>query len=926
MGLFSGKSKTHVASTLYNLAGDPTGKPTFKRTAVAGAIVRGTNIPGDMRNAYLSGYGISMKSFARWAETSGYNDRMQMSKTQLALQSSFNRSLVQEHLQATAEPGETIEVLQAGVGPADLGYWADQYMIENYLAADTENWQADLQFDYDVLPATSSLLVRIGPTPAQGVTDDRPAYVVPVTGFNPSSSYLWAVYRGNTSGDATRSVLGDWRVIDGIAVQVPNLTNWTLDEGTQDVPTPVTLNTVVTVVTKPGNGPAVAAEPVVTPRLENASVTEDKWTRTVNIGGSKTPTLDLEEEKQVIERSYGYQIKQKTTVTVALVDNPLLPAVKSIVTTTTVRDEMVPYRRYRQSVDTVTTRRYGPIKMMIYEIGSGNAVLDGLHNYVEADVDWVPFIPLRLENRFVRDIPDTDVYQWTKRAFKKAFGRNVKIEEVITALEDNEALSEIDFAHIAIGVPLNTKSTWGRLYIYKFLLRLIETAGVSKEQYTLYNQQLRAYETYVRAMQVWNSNQEGSGPIVQPPTKVDAPIMPSTIAHFKSDNAAFHFHHTLEFGFLFEEQGTGRKVVNGKPVKIGDLWWETLADEVKPEELEDNRDDPDNVQPYLANTVLQKYDATHALYWQVSSRVWKRILVRGGKHINYAYGNHSVQLYVADALEDEEDSGFFFPINLPIFKSLGLTKSTELYNCSAYIILNSYQVVKKKWYQTGIFAVIIVIVLIVVSYFFPPAAGTAGGILGTNTAVGTAIVGAGASASVIALVGAVANAIAGMVLGAILSRVAGKLFGNSFLAQIFTFVAMFLIGNYQASGGTGGMSFAESFGSLMRAENLLRLAMSAVNGLTEYLAKGTMTILQEAEALREAYSAESRRIQEMYVEQFGAGKVIDPMAFTSAGSGKVESLDTFLQRTLMTGMDIAEATHEMLSDFCSMTLTLETKV
>ena len=178
----------------------------------------------------------------------------------------------------------------------------------------------------------------------------------------------------------------------------------------------------------------------------------------------------------------------------------------------------------------------------------------------------------------------------------------------------------------------------------------------------------------------------------------------------------------------------------------------------------------------------------------------------------------------------------------------------------------------------------------------------------------------------IALVGAVANAIAGMVLGAILSRVAGKLFGNSFLAQIFTFVAMFLIGNYQASGGTGGMSFAESFGSLMRAENLLRLAMSAVNGLTEYLAKGTMTILQEAEALREAYSAESRRIQEMYVEQFGAGKVIDPMAFTAAGGGKVESLDTFLQRTLMTGMDIAEATHEMLSEFCSMTLALETKV
>ena len=84
--------------------------------------------------------------------------------------------------------------------------------------------------------------------------------------------------------------------------------------------------------------------------------------------------------------------------------------------------------------------------------------------------------------------------------------------------------------------------------------------------------------------------------------------------------------------------------------------------------------------------------------------------------------------------------------------------------------------------------------------------------------------------------------------------------------------------------------------------------------------------MEEARELQEAYSAETRRIQEMYVEQFGAGKVIDPMAFTSAGQGQVESADSFLARTLMTGMDIAETTHSMLSEFASLTLTLDTKV
>ena len=49
MGLFSSKKKTYVSSSLYNLAGDPKEKQSFKRTAVAGAIVRGNDIPVVLR-------------------------------------------------------------------------------------------------------------------------------------------------------------------------------------------------------------------------------------------------------------------------------------------------------------------------------------------------------------------------------------------------------------------------------------------------------------------------------------------------------------------------------------------------------------------------------------------------------------------------------------------------------------------------------------------------------------------------------------------------------------------------------------------------------------------------------------------------------------------------------------------------------------
>ena len=921
MGLFGSKKKTYVSSTLYNLAGDPTGKPSFKRTAVAGAIVRGNDIPTDLRNSYLSGFAISTRSFARWGVASGYNNTVGLTPSQMALQSSFSQTKIQEYLQQIY--GGVQEVLQSGAGPADVSLWADKFMIDQYLSAGAESLADGVAYDYTVSADTTSLTVFVGDTPAAGAPDTRPSHLVPLENFDRNANYVYAVYRANTQGDPKGTVLGDWRIIDGITIIDPNLTGWTLHSGTQNVSTPVVLRTTVTASTKAANGSITTAAPVVTTRTEQVPVTRDEWRREVYIGSSKTDSLDLEAERQAIERDYSYVIVSKTSTVVTTGSSGGIP---TTTTTTTVRQEIELRKRYRESVNTVTTRRYGPVKMLLYKVGTGVAELDSLFQLAPADVDWMPFIPVRLDNKFVEE-RDPELYQLTRKAFRKAFGRRVKLESVIESLKDNESLKDIDFAHIAFGVPLNTKSQWGKQYIFTYLQKLAQATGSSKATFDNYNAQYNAHKNYAKATQEWNAAQDGSwGSSQSKPVEVAAPVRPHSAISFKSSRSDMHFNQRIEFGFLYEERGTGRRTVEGKPAKVDALWWETLEEGTEDALLLDTRSGENNQQG-LFSRAFSRYYAAHALYWQVSSREWRRMVIRGGLHINYPYRDHSVKIYAGDALKDEDESGFFFPLNLAIFKGMGIVDGTEMNNCSAYLVLNSYQVVKKKWYQTGIFAVILVIVIIVVSYFYPPAAGAAGGVLGTNAAVGAAIVGAGASAAVIALVGAVANAIAGMILGAILTRVATKVFGNSILGQIIAVVAVIMLGNYQTAGANGApMSFAESFGSLMRAENLLKLGMSAVSGFSDYINASTMNILQEAEALREAYSAESRRIQEMYVEQFGAGKVIDPMAFTAAGQGKVESMDTFLSRTLMTGMDIAETTHSMLSEFAQLTLTLDTKV
>ena len=920
--MFGSKKKTYVSSTLYNLAGDPTGKPSFKRTAVAGAIVRGNNIPTDLRNSYLSGFAISTRSFARWGVTSGYNDAVGLMPSQMALQSSFSQTKIQEYLQQTY--GGVQEVLQSGAGPADVSLWADKFMIDQYLPAGAASLADGVAYDYTVSADTTSLTVFVGDTPAAGAPDTRPSHLVPLENFDRNANYVYAVYRANTQGDPKGTVLGDWRIIDGITIIEPNLTGWTLHSGTQNVSTPVVLRTTVTASTKAANGSITTAAPVVTTRTEQVPVTRDEWRREVYTGSSKTDSLDLEAERQAIERDYSYVVVEKTTTAVTTGSSGGVP---TTTTTTTVRQEIQLQKRYRESVNTVTTRRYGPVKMLLYKVGTGVAALDSLFQLAPADVDWMPFIPVRLDNKFVEE-RDPELYQLTRKAFRKAFGRRVKLESIIESLEDNKSLKDIDFAHIAFGVSFNTKSQWGKQYIFAYLQKLAQATGSSKATFDNYNTQYNAHKNYAKAMQEWNTAQEGSwGGSQSKPVEVAAPVRPHSAISFKSSRSDMHFNQRIEFDFLYEERGTGRRMVNGKPAKIGSLWWEILEEGTEDALLLDMRSGENNQQGFFSQA-FSRYYAAHALYWQVSSREWRRMVIRGGLHINYPYRDHSVKIYAGDALKDEDESGFFFPLNLAIFKEMGIVDGTEMNNCSAYLILNSYQVVKKKWYQTGIFAVIVIAVFIVVTYMTGGAtAEAAGGVLGANGAVGASITGLAATSTIAIMVGAVANAIAGAILGAILTRVATKVFGNSILGQIVAVIAMIMIGNYQTAGANGtSMSFAESFGSLMKAENLLKLGMSAVSGFSDYINASTMNILQEAEALREAYSAESRRIQEMYVEQFGAGKVIDPMAFTAAGQGKVESMDTFLSRTLMTGMDIAETTHNMLSQFATLTLTLDTKV
>jgi hypothetical protein len=82
--------------------------------------------------------------------------------------------------------------------------------------------------------------------------------------------------------------------------------------------------------------------------------------------------------------------------------------------------------------------------------------------------------------------------------------------------------------------------------------------------------------------------------------------------------------------------------------------------------------------------------------------------------------------------------------------------------------------------------------------------------------------------------------------------------------------------------------------------------------------------IQAAQDYARQTQEEISKIQEASKATFGyAGAVIDPGSMMSTTEVMIaEGPDTFLTRTLLTGSDIAEMSHDMLSEFSQYSTTL----
>lgn len=891
MGLFSGSKKTLVSSVSYNLAGDEDDRPQYLQSLVIQNVLSGTKASmGDSINqGYLHGPGIRLRNFYNWAATSGNYDQIGIPTGYISDYSAIDTTLIGPEIPVT--PPNTAMVQSAELFSADWSYWAERYMLENFPLQIDSAWTSDYN------QVTNEITITL-------VDLSTHTFTVASPSFDTNAKYLYVTYtdvQDETLGPVVTGPLHTLAPGDPF----PDVTGYTVISNVVTPHTETLDTTVHTVVTYSDGAPG-SDTTTTSSTTEGYDERHSQYQKTVYNGIVSIGALDVMQSTKYIQ----YQDQTGSVeedVDVVVVNEDIGGGVTKTTTTTTTTEYIELTRTWREDTQVITNKVWSGIKSYIYKIGSGNAVLDGL---VPPDTgltgQFLPFIPVRIENKFLSDTYLPDAYGEAKAAYKKAMKNS--FDDLVETISDNDDLGDIDFAYLVFGVSLNVKENQCRKYLYAFFKKLMQLQASGPADFAAWNVLANNYKSALDSWNMWKVAQGiPSHPLygTPEPARPAPPTMPvNGIRMANTGIIAKHFDFRITWNFIRELDGAGL----GKPdAKKGDYWFQFITElEYQPPDIVvGNRSiTPDKIKVQQAR-----------LYWQDSDSSYKYLQLEGLFHWNFVYNGKYIGIDMQEALTDADESGFIVPLHYPTYREVSLVTGTQMSTACTFIVFNCYKIVKQKWYQKGIFKILFVIAFAIASVVFTGGAGL--GLLGTNAFVGSAL---GFTGLTGAIIGSIANAMAALILSTLIEKTIGSIGGvlGAVLGSLFSIFAGAFLQGFQT-----GFSF--NWGDLMKAENLFKLTDALSSGYTAYVQGTIEDMAKRSHNLMTEYERRSDEISDLYEKNIGyANNIINPLMFTDDKRIYAESGDTFLYRTLMTGSEIANMSHDMLSGFTELTLTLPT--
>lgn len=493
----------------------------------------------------------------------------------------------------------------------------------------------------------------------------------------------------------------------------------------------------------------------------------------------------------------------------------------------------------------------------------------------ELDSPYFPSVPLRINNKNVsgESSKDTPLYKTSKRLLDKV---GIDIDDVSKNIHENPQISEIDFAFVVFAVDLSSQSPEGKRYVFDFMSYLRGVTSTS---------------TTKTAFSQWQSNFNAG--------LTSAPPGENFIEVYSQKERTNNYDTRIKWNYIDTQLKSGQIFPGAKP---GDC---------------DNQMSPvRETNTFMGLDVILDRSSFYVRR-QIDENTYEEIEVNGLVYENKIYKGKSVYTTAWEAFHDKEESNsFLLPLHQGILRTMPLRYLTDLAYQVCHLVLNCYKVVKKKWYQTGVFKAIMVIVSIVLIVFTwgaytPVAAAT----------MASAFVAVGISFTLAVVLAATIYVLGMMILMNLLMKVATRLFGPTWGAVI-TIIVSFLVMNW---GNIGSMMSGLVNGTLTAAQvvNVSSLVLNAYGAW----AQGQMSKIQkEALGLETEFDKQMKEIEELTKLNLSSDlDMIDIQGYTQATwVNMFESPDTFFTRTLMLGSDIAALTSGLVTEFADLGLRLPT--
>lgn len=875
-----------MSSVVYNMAGDVNKRPNFLKTAVLGGVIakNGLTIGETIQKSYLGGPGIKLRSFGRWARTSGYNATIGQDSSYISLGNSISYGTIMPYLPVGS--GQYAQIQSAEIGTADYSYWADRYMADNHPELLMGSWSTNFNETAGTIEVSFN---SGGSTVYETFT---PA------GFSPGKKYLYVRYNAVEDAIAGPVVIGS-TVSLGSGAFPAHATGAVSTYYTNTV-IPVTLTTTVQTDTSYTDATPFTSVTTSSSTSSSTSNMAGGWEHTVFMG-DYAPGVD-----QKYSIKYTQHESQVQYVASNFTTNTTTETLSGgVIKTTTVYTNtqyVFTDRSYRIDQQNIFGKKWSNVKVFIYENNSGNSVLDTMFNVPGTGGTFLPFIPLRLNNVF---ITPGDLQDAVKKALRR--GLNTTFDTLKDKIEDNPSIGDIDYAYVVYGVSFNVKENACRRYLYEFFQEIMLGKDLSGSDYQNWQNNWEAARQSWATWKTWKTAQTDTLNVLfdtPEPTRIPYPEPPYYDVSVTSGGRG-----GIDYNMLISWHGIRETVTSSTAHKAGEVWIENLGQTTY---------DYDVYTDGEVASVANGMDRIK-INWQEDSDTVRSLEIWGLNHFNTIYGGKGVNITAGEALSDSEESGFIIPLHENIYRDMRLIDATQMSTACVFMVFNCYTIVKSPWYASSWFKILLVVAVIIITVVTAGSGAGSIGLLGAAAEVGGAL-GFTGTAAVIA--GTIANAIAAMIVVQIITAGSKAIFGEK-VGAIVGIVASVIAISAGTSYMNGG-SFTVDFTDLLKPDNLLKLTESAGKGYTDYINAETRETVLENNTLLEATQKQLTEISKMTEELFGndGHGVLNPMSLTEIGqSVMAETRDTFLTRTLLTGSDIASISTETLTNFAELTIS-----